>query len=430
MVGMERWNDTPRQCFVVSPIGEQGTERFETFRGVLDRLIRPAIETSNLDLRVIRADEIHRPGSFIRDVLEYLAGAYLVIVDLTGQNANVFYELGVRHALSPRTILIARATTDIPADLREYRTLIYSGSAEGDEAFRRSLRTYLEEIEKEPEAPDNPVLSWLKLPRVPDDLRQSFTARLANAGSTQREVLRHIEKATAATGTTISQHDIEKRFNKGGTESYYRLEQLRLLGFITKEGGARTGFAYRLAPDYRRELGLPEIVVGLALASRRGKKLTFGDSIDAPPAYFYYVKTSNYRRARLRKVRVMLGRVRILDADDSVLEDYEGGLQLKWQVGADRCAPKDIAAGESAAANLGFIVKDHGCFQLDVCAEPWPAGFPGRLEPPRRMRVDLAVDVSGARVLAGASFEIAWDGTWSDDAAQMDKHLVITSVTG
>jgi hypothetical protein len=425
---MERWSDTPRQCFVVSPIGEQGTERFETFRGVLDRLIRPAIETSNLDLRVIRADEIHRPGSFIRDVLEYLAGAYLVIVDLTGQNANVFYELGVRHALSPRTILIARATTDIPADLREYRTLIYSGSVEDDEKFRERLRTYLEAIEKEPDAPDNPVLSWLKLPRVPDDLRQSFTARLANAGSRQRDILRFIETATAASGTSVSQRDVTSRFEKSDTEIYYRLEQLRLLGFLAKERGASGEFADRLATDSRRELGLPEIVVGLGLASPRGKKLKFGDSADAPDSYFYYVRSSNYRRARLRKVRVLIGRVRVFDSDGTVLEDYEGPMPLKWQAVADRCAPRDIGPREDASANLGFIIKDRGGFQLDVCAEPWPRGFPGRLDPHRRMRVDLAAEVSETTVLAGLSLEIAWDGVWSDDAAQMEKHLVVTSV--
>ena len=93
---MDAWIDAPTQCFVVSPIGEQGTERFETFRHVLERLIRPAVEESSAGLRVIRADDIHRPGSFIRDVLEYLAGAYLVVVDLTGQNANVVLLWSIR----------------------------------------------------------------------------------------------------------------------------------------------------------------------------------------------------------------------------------------------------------------------------------------------------------------------------------------------
>jgi hypothetical protein len=427
---MNEWNASSRQCFVVSPIGEQGTERFETFRRVLEKLIRPAIEESSIGLEVIRADEIHRPGSFIRDVLEYLAQAYLVVVDLTGQNANVFYELGVRHALSPRTILIARATADIPADLREYRTLLYADTPENDEMFRQSLRNYLEEIEKLPDAPDNPVLSWLKLPQIPDDLRQTFTARLASVGSTQPEILRFIQNTTGAMGTSISQFDLENRFQQKRGEMYYRLEQLRLLGFITKDRSDDGEFTYRLSPAYRRELGLPEVVVNLGLVSQRGRTLPFGRSPDAPPAHFYYVKASNLRTARIYKTRVLLTRIRIFDDDGGILEDYSTKMQLKWQFATDRCAAKDINAREDAVANVGFVIKDHGFFQLDICADPWPPGFPARLDPRRRMRVDLAPEVAGAPALAGVSLDIAWDGNWSDDAAQMERHLVIKSIAG
>jgi hypothetical protein len=428
-MAMDAWIDAPRQCFVVSPIGEQGTERFETFRHVLERLIRPAVEESSIGLRVIRADDIHRPGSFIRDVLEYLAGAYLVVVDLTGQNANVFYELGVRHALSPRTILIARATTDIPADLREYRTLIYSDTPESDDTFRENLRHYLEEIEKAPDAPDNPVLSWLKLPQIPDDLRRSFTARLANAGSTQPEILRFVQNATGATGTSISQSDLESRFQKSRAEMYYRLEQLRLLGFLTKEPLTSDQFAYRLAPDYRRELGFPEIVISLSLVSQQGRARPFGNSADAPPAYFYYVKANNLRTAAIYKTRIVVTRIRLFDGDGGVLEDYPARMQLKWQFATNRCSPKDVNAREEAVANLGFVIKNHGFFQLDICADPWPPGFPARLDPRRRMRVDLMPEVAGALTLAGMSLEIAWDGTWNDDAAQMEGNLVIKRVS-
>src|SRR5262245_37186897 len=409
-ISMDDWNSGSRQCFVVSPIGEHGTERFETFRRVLDRLIRPAIEESSIGLQVIRADEIHRPGSFIRDVLEYLAQAYLVVVDLTGQNANVFYELGVRHALSPRTILIARATTDIPADLREYRTLIYADTPESDETFRQNLRNYLEEIEKLPDAPDNPVLSWLKLPQVPDDLRQTFTARLASVGSTQPEILRFIQNTTGAIGTSISQSDLEARFQQKRGEMYYRLEQLRLLGFITKDKSADDEFTYRLSPAYRRELGLPEVVVHLGLVSQRGRTLSFGSSADAPPAHFYYVRAANLRASRIYKVRVLLTRIRIFDNDGGILEDYSTTMQLKWQFATNRCAAKNVNAREEAVANVGFIIKNHGFFQLDICVDPWPPGFPARLDPHKRMRIDLAPEVGGAPALAGVSLDIAWNG--------------------
>jgi hypothetical protein len=81
-----------------------------------------------------------------------------VIADLTDKNPNVFYELGVRHALRPRTILIAQSLDDIPSDLREYRTIVYDTSAKGADVFSKRLKSYLDEMHKEPERADNPVL--------------------------------------------------------------------------------------------------------------------------------------------------------------------------------------------------------------------------------------------------------------------------------
>jgi hypothetical protein len=145
-------------CFVISPIGKPGTERHTKFKEVLDYIIKAAVKASGYNLQVLRADDIDRAGSFIKDILESLYGSYVVIADLTEQNPNVFYELGVRHALSPRTILIAQSIDDIPSDLREYRTIVYDTSAKGAANFSTRLKKYLGEMQKEPERADNPVL--------------------------------------------------------------------------------------------------------------------------------------------------------------------------------------------------------------------------------------------------------------------------------
>jgi hypothetical protein len=251
---MQTADPVARVCFVVSPIGEPGTANYERFRSVLETLIRPAVASTNLKVEVVRADDIHKPGSFVRDVLQYLAGAHTVIVDLTGQNPNVFYELGVRHALSPRTIMIAHATADIPADLQEYRALIY-GDIPNDERNSDTLRKYLEEIEKTPDVPDNPVLSWLRIPRIPNDLKRTFSARLADAGPTQAQILLFIQQRVLSLGKDVAQSEIDQRFKKTEAEMYYRLEQIRLLGFITKRrDGAAEQFHYRLSSEYEAEL--------------------------------------------------------------------------------------------------------------------------------------------------------------------------------
>jgi transcriptional regulator with XRE-family HTH domain len=148
-------------CFVISPIGKEGTEVYKTFKEVLDYIIKPAIAASGHKLEVLRADEIEKPGSFIKDILRRLLDSFVVIADLTNQNPNVFYELGVRHSLSPRTILIAQDIEFVPSDLREYRVIIYERSFEGAIKFSERLSKYLKQIFDDPDHSDNPVLDRL-----------------------------------------------------------------------------------------------------------------------------------------------------------------------------------------------------------------------------------------------------------------------------
>lgn len=164
IVGNKQASPRPKErtgkdtCFVISPIGDAGTGKHAKFKEVLDYIIKPGVQASGYSLQVTRADDIDRAGSFIKDILDSIYNSYVVIADLTDQNPNVFYELGVRHALSPRTILIAQSIDDIPSDLREYRTIVYDTSAKGAADFSTRLKRFLSEIKKDPERPDNPVL--------------------------------------------------------------------------------------------------------------------------------------------------------------------------------------------------------------------------------------------------------------------------------
>lgn len=161
-----------RVCFVISPIGKEGSEEFKNFKDVLNHVIKPAVATSGYKLEVLRADEIEKPGSFIKDILRRLLDSFVVIADLTDQNPNVFYELGVRHSLSPRTILIAQNIECVPSDLREYRVIIYERSFEGAIKFSESLSGYLKQIFDDPDQSDNPVLD-----RLPDRIGSNINSQ-------------------------------------------------------------------------------------------------------------------------------------------------------------------------------------------------------------------------------------------------------------
>ncbi len=74
------------------------------FNRVYLELIKPALEDAGLF--AFRADEEVRPGDIRVDMFQELLIADLVVVDLTIDNPNVWYELGVRHALRARGVVL------------------------------------------------------------------------------------------------------------------------------------------------------------------------------------------------------------------------------------------------------------------------------------------------------------------------------------
>lgn len=219
-------------CFVISPIGREGTKEHTEFKETLEYVIKPAIEESEYKYSVIRADDINRSGSFIKDILDSIYAAHIVIADLTGQNPNVFYELGVRHSLRPRTILIAQNLEDIPSDLREYRTIIYNTSAKGAASFKKRIRDFLKEISKEPERPDNPVLDRL------GSITENMLAQVENENASLRSQLSKLlsGKLPKTTGESERQSSIavRKRFER--ILNLRNAEQQSILGaFFTKD---------------------------------------------------------------------------------------------------------------------------------------------------------------------------------------------------
>jgi hypothetical protein len=199
-------------CFVISPIGRDGSEIHNRFKDVLEFVIRPAIASAGYDMSLIRADDMNRPGSFIKDILRQLLDSYVVIADLTTQNPNVFYELGVRHALSPRTILIAQTADDIPSDLREYRTIVYDTSARGAANFKEQLQKYLKEIFADPHRADNPVMD--RLGSVLERQTAAFQEEIKSLRQQLDRVMRKGGSQSAAPSEASSQEDVTIRVNR------------------------------------------------------------------------------------------------------------------------------------------------------------------------------------------------------------------------
>jgi hypothetical protein len=109
------------QAFVVRPFGEKNGIDFEK----VDReLISPALDRLQMTGRTTQ--EIAHAGNIRADMFHLLLTADIVVADISIHNANVFYELGVRHALRDRSTFLMRAGIDeVPFDLKTDRYLSY-----------------------------------------------------------------------------------------------------------------------------------------------------------------------------------------------------------------------------------------------------------------------------------------------------------------
>ena len=153
-------------CFVLMPFGKKpdvsGT--LVDFDAVYQDLIAPAIRDAGLD--PIRADEEMTGGLIHKPMYERLIFCKFAVADLTTANANVFYELGLRHAVRPwSTVLIfSKGGSQLPFDVAPLRAMPYTLTPEGRPADVETTKAALgkrlaearEAAAKEP-ATDSPL---------------------------------------------------------------------------------------------------------------------------------------------------------------------------------------------------------------------------------------------------------------------------------
>jgi hypothetical protein len=147
-------------CFYVTPIGSEGSEWRKHSDLFLGSLVEPAME--QFSLSVVRADAIDKPGLITRQIIEYLLGARLVIVDLSFHNPNVFYEIAIRHAARLPVVQICRTCDPIPFDLSQVRTItidttdLYSFVPK-IETYRSEIANQVRRAFEDPDSTENPI---------------------------------------------------------------------------------------------------------------------------------------------------------------------------------------------------------------------------------------------------------------------------------
>ncbi|BBH14164.1 hypothetical protein [Chromobacterium haemolyticum] len=143
-------------CFVIAPIGPDGSADRVRSDQVLKHIIGPSVRECGYE--PIRADHISEPGLITSQVIQHIVEDPLVIADLTGRNPNVFYELALRHAIKKPIVQIIHAAETIPFDVAASRTVhVDHRDLDSVAKAKEEITKQIRHVENYPEDVDTPI---------------------------------------------------------------------------------------------------------------------------------------------------------------------------------------------------------------------------------------------------------------------------------
>lgn len=126
-------------CFVLMPFQPP-------FLRIYTDHIRPTLES--MGFRVLKSDDIFTSTEIIEDIWELINKSRLIVADVTGKNANVFYELGITHTVGKDYIIITQNKQDVPFDVQHRRYFSYVDNDDSWQALRQDLEKAVKALMK------------------------------------------------------------------------------------------------------------------------------------------------------------------------------------------------------------------------------------------------------------------------------------------
>jgi hypothetical protein len=123
-------------CFILMPFDEKYNSVYYNIKQV----------TQEVGMKAKRADNIFDVKPIIHDVWEYINKARFIIANLSEKNPNVFYEVGLSHALNKKVILITHSMKDVPFDLKHLRCIVYKDRMDAAGEFKDALIQTIKEL--------------------------------------------------------------------------------------------------------------------------------------------------------------------------------------------------------------------------------------------------------------------------------------------
>jgi len=123
-----------RRCFVISPIGPEGSPVREHADDVFEFIIRPALEACQIE--AFRSDHLREPGKISDQMFRAILTDDLCVAVLTGNNPNVYYELAVAQSAARPVIILLERASRCPSTSR---TCAASGTTSRSAPFTSAL---------------------------------------------------------------------------------------------------------------------------------------------------------------------------------------------------------------------------------------------------------------------------------------------------
>jgi len=145
-----------KTCFVICPIGDEGSAERKWSDDLLECIITPVVEKMGYQ-KPIRADHINESGIVTRQIVDLLIDSDLVIADLSYRNPNVCYELAVRHVAKKPFIHLIKIGHKIPFDTSSNRTISVDIDIRSARKAMEELERHIKSIDEGNVETDNPI---------------------------------------------------------------------------------------------------------------------------------------------------------------------------------------------------------------------------------------------------------------------------------
>lgn len=200
-----------KTCFIITPIGDDGTPTRRETDGLIDRVLWPVLENSGFtDIKV--SHRMDNSGSITNQIIQRIYNDDLVVANLTGLNPNVMYELAIRHHVLKPVVHLCEKSTRLPFDIAQERTIFYINDFQGSIDLEKEFQAKVDSAMTDGKT-DNPISRAVQISRMLQDKNlPSFQKLVLEKLETLADKVNHNSLATFIEPKPLHIIDLEVKF--------------------------------------------------------------------------------------------------------------------------------------------------------------------------------------------------------------------------